>query len=646
MEDTNNLLERHHENKDESEVQRYQTNYHITACSQQGGRKYMEDRCQLELKRNENGEMEYIFAGVYDGHGGDEASKYTRQHLLENIKVENGFLSYNDKEFLEAIRNGFLKTHKEMELEHVNWKKHQNGYNSTAGTTVTIMFIRNGKLYIGHAGDSAIFIIKKGEDRNDLSVKMATKEHKPNDKMELERINCSGGKVIRKNNCHRVVWQRSQTAHLLDSRFATTDIPFLAIARALGDFWSYNYSTNQYVVSPDPDCFTIDIDDDFMGFILCSDGVTGTLSENELSKLIKNVKDNHKKNNSGDDYNNYARLIVDQAISPISFTRSDNTTAIAIMCEKSKYEDDSSKSQKDNLTMFDLDEELTLYPKDCVVIKAKSQERKRTPYVKITYRGSKDPAYQQSQCIIGPGFEVEDISEIVANEGFTDDGSYIFYDKPCYLKVTKDQKFILDISKNESKNDVLLSTLENIGCKVLCLTHEYRCRCSIKMTVKIEIARSNIINSRIKFLKNEQLTKVNENSGIVNITTESSKNIFSYLRDKFPILNFYKRKQDNPDLKHFNSLTALPSQSNQANKTGIFSRSFDNFERLKYIDEGETNEVISIKESQSRKIKRKFNATYCNKENEDCELNPPPEKKNRLWNIVTNIVSSLSHKKE
>jgi len=38
------------------------------------------------------------------------------------------------------------------------------------------------------------------------------------------------------------------------------EIPFLAIARSLGDHWSYNIDTKEFVVSPDPDVGVVAID--------------------------------------------------------------------------------------------------------------------------------------------------------------------------------------------------------------------------------------------------------------------------------------------------------------------------------------------------------------------------------------------------
>ena len=38
------------------------------------------------------------------------------------------------------------------------WPKTASGLPSTAGTTASIAFIRRGKIYVGHVGDSAIVL--------------------------------------------------------------------------------------------------------------------------------------------------------------------------------------------------------------------------------------------------------------------------------------------------------------------------------------------------------------------------------------------------------------------------------------------------------------------------------------------------------
>ena len=69
-----------------------------------------------------------------------------------------------------------------------------------------------------------------------------TTDHKPESTEELRRIERSGGKVVEKSGVPRVVWYRPRGGHQGPVRRSThiDEIPFLAVARSLGDLWSYN----------------------------------------------------------------------------------------------------------------------------------------------------------------------------------------------------------------------------------------------------------------------------------------------------------------------------------------------------------------------------------------------------------------------
>ena len=117
------------------------------------------------------------------------------------------------------------------------WPRTASGLPSTAGTTASIAFIRKGKIYIGHVGDSAIILgyQEKGEDT--WKSKALTKDHKPECVVEMSRIQGSGGKVINKSGVPRVVWNRPRIGHKGPVRRSTLidEIPFLAVARSLGN---------------------------------------------------------------------------------------------------------------------------------------------------------------------------------------------------------------------------------------------------------------------------------------------------------------------------------------------------------------------------------------------------------------------------
>ena len=110
----------------------------------QGGRKYMEDTfCvafQSEVvssyddtdpqtgpeQQSENDQTtanrpaaarrrKYVYAGIFDGHGGKEAALYARDHLLQNIVSQKDFWAQDDDDaILRAIREGFMSTHYAM----------------------------------------------------------------------------------------------------------------------------------------------------------------------------------------------------------------------------------------------------------------------------------------------------------------------------------------------------------------------------------------------------------------------------------------------------------------------------------------------------------------------------------------------------
>ncbi|KAL5016493.1 hypothetical protein ScPMuIL_006082 [Solemya velum] len=229
-------------------------NLRVTENGNQGGRKYMEDTQAIRFVKNDEGGFEFAYFGIFDGHGGGEASKFAKQYLLDEITKYDCFWSEDDEDIMWAIRAGFLDTHFAMWKEVDTWPRTVSGLPSTSGTTASIAIIKNSKLYIGHVGDSGI-VLGFDDSRSDNISFQFFKDHKPDSPEEKKRIEASGGEVVAKSGVQRVVWNRPKLNHKGPIRRSTPidRIPFLAVARSLGDLWSYNYFKEEFVVSPDPD---------------------------------------------------------------------------------------------------------------------------------------------------------------------------------------------------------------------------------------------------------------------------------------------------------------------------------------------------------------------------------------------------------
>ena len=92
----------------------------VTAESNPGGRRYMEDYMTFQMTCNlpqprypQLGEQ--VFMGIFDGHGGKEAAKHTRDRLWEVLQDQPKFLGTDIKSIKESLSDAYLAVHKEME---------------------------------------------------------------------------------------------------------------------------------------------------------------------------------------------------------------------------------------------------------------------------------------------------------------------------------------------------------------------------------------------------------------------------------------------------------------------------------------------------------------------------------------------------
>ncbi|XP_069827880.1 protein phosphatase 1D [Dendropsophus ebraccatus] len=330
----------------------------VTVSSDQGGRKYMEDVTQIvvepepgegELSWEEEEEAAAAVTGaptprasrsgrcvgffaVFDGHGGREAAHFARDHLWGFIRKQKGFMSREPEEVCAAIRKGFIACHHAMWKKLPEWPKTMTGLPSTSGTTASVLIIRGNKMYVAHVGDSGVVFGLQNNSKETLKSVEVTQDHKPELPRERERIERLGGSVINKSGVNRVVWKRPRLTHNGPVRRSTVidQIPFLAVARALGDLWSYDFYSGEFVVSPEPDTSVHTIDPQTLKYIIIgSDGLWNMVSAQDAVSLCQ---EQEKPYINGECGQTLAKMLVTRALSQWRqrMLRADNTSAIVI----------------------------------------------------------------------------------------------------------------------------------------------------------------------------------------------------------------------------------------------------------------------------------------------------------------------------
>ncbi|XP_043259277.1 uncharacterized protein LOC122401287 [Colletes gigas] len=326
-------------------------NLRVTGHCNQGGRKYMEDMFSVAFQSTpDDKDLEFAFFGIFDGHGGGEAATFAKEHLMNVIVKQKNFWSDRDEDVLRAIREGYMNTHYAMWRELEKWPRTASGLPSTAGTTASIAFIRKSKIYIGHVGDSGIILGYQVDGDPQWRAKALTKDHKPESGPEMMRIRESGGKVVSKSGVPRVVWNRPRIGHKGPVRRSThiDEIPFLAVARSLGDLWSYNSELNTFVVSPEPDVKVVAIDvESHRCLIFGTDGLWNMLTPQAAVAIVQAADRHNEKhliasqqtcNGQTDNVQlwiNPSKSLVDRALERWSTKRlrADNTSVVTLMLD-------------------------------------------------------------------------------------------------------------------------------------------------------------------------------------------------------------------------------------------------------------------------------------------------------------------------
>nr|KAJ0213334.1 hypothetical protein LSAT_V11C400163570 [Lactuca sativa] len=136
---------------------------------------------------DENPSSTFSVFGIFDGHNGDAAAIYSKDHLFSHVldAIPRGLGRH---EWLQALPRalvaGFVKTDKQFQSKGL-----------TSGTTATFVIIDEWTVTVASVGDSRCIL-----DTPDGAVSVLTVDHRLEENTEeRERVTASGGEVGRLN---------------------------------------------------------------------------------------------------------------------------------------------------------------------------------------------------------------------------------------------------------------------------------------------------------------------------------------------------------------------------------------------------------------------------------------------------------------
>lgn len=137
--------------------------------SEKGHRYKMEDAHVLDMNFDDRG---WIFGGVYDGHNGDFAARYSARHL-HRIFLRT---LHSDLSPQESFMFAYEEASRRLQFQD-------------SGTTAVTFLIKDGRIFTANAGDARAIVIR------DREAHQLTIDHRVMNRDELTRILDRGGTI-------------------------------------------------------------------------------------------------------------------------------------------------------------------------------------------------------------------------------------------------------------------------------------------------------------------------------------------------------------------------------------------------------------------------------------------------------------------
>lgn len=236
-------------------------------------RDYNEDRVSIILNINKPPERacevwpRSSFFGVYDGHGGAACADFLRDNLHKFVTRNENF-PFNPK---EALLQGFV----EAENMFLEYSKSQSPRDKSGSCAVVVLIVAD-ICYTANLGDSRAVMSGEGGSK----VYPLSKDHKPNDVGERQRIEKSGGRIYQSTAQISPEQKVLGPFRILPGR--------LSVSRSFGDFEAkiVEYGGNPDVLISTPDIRAFKIHNEYDFILMASDGIFDKLNNREVVQCV------------------------------------------------------------------------------------------------------------------------------------------------------------------------------------------------------------------------------------------------------------------------------------------------------------------------------------------------------------------------
>ncbi|PHT49958.1 putative protein phosphatase 2C 60 [Capsicum baccatum] len=246
----------------------------------------LEDQCQIEsgsLSLLDSGPYG-TFAGIYDGHGGPETSRYINDHLFQHLKR---FAAEQNSMSADVIRKAFQATEDGFfSVVAKQWP--MKPQMAAVGSCCLVAVICNGILYIANLGDSRAVLGRLVRATGEVLSIQLSAEH---------------------NACFETVRQELHSMHPDDPQIVVLKHNvwrvkgLIQISRSIGDIYlkkpEYNREPlyakfrlrepfERPILSSDPSITVQELEPHDQFLILASDGLWEHLSNQEAIDIVQN----------------------------------------------------------------------------------------------------------------------------------------------------------------------------------------------------------------------------------------------------------------------------------------------------------------------------------------------------------------------